>query len=157
MRRIPPNLRRASLSLCLCGLTILFLCVCGTADAQDRNWPSEGPPRPLAARDIKFPPYELQTLSNGLQVVAGDVEAIFEQRSHLGASHQGLESAWAGAMPDGQGGDEADEDQRPQEERAVDGVDHHLLGFEVVTFGAEQERQQAEAGEDPGEERAESP
>jgi len=38
--------------------------------AQVRNWPHEGPPRPLAARDSKFPPYELQTLPNGLQVVA---------------------------------------------------------------------------------------
>ncbi len=38
--------------------------------AQVRNWPSEGPPRPLAARDSTFPPYELQTLPNGLQVVA---------------------------------------------------------------------------------------
>jgi zinc protease len=37
--------------------------------AQVRNWPSEGPPRPLAARDSKFPPYEIQTLPNGLQVV----------------------------------------------------------------------------------------
>ena len=37
--------------------------------AQVRNWPSEGPPRPLPARDIKFPPYELQSLPNGLQVV----------------------------------------------------------------------------------------
>jgi zinc protease len=37
--------------------------------AQVRNWPSEGPPRPLAARDTKFPPYEVQTLPNGLQVV----------------------------------------------------------------------------------------
>src|SRR5205085_3767476 len=40
------------------------------AAAQVRNWPTEGPPRPLSARDIKFPPYELQTLPNGLQVVA---------------------------------------------------------------------------------------
>jgi zinc protease len=38
--------------------------------AQVRNWPSEGPPRPLAARDSTFPPYELQTLPSGLQVVA---------------------------------------------------------------------------------------
>jgi zinc protease len=38
--------------------------------AQVRNWPTEGPPRPLAARDIKFPPYEIQTLPNGLQVIA---------------------------------------------------------------------------------------
>jgi zinc protease len=39
------------------------------AGAQVR-WPSEGPPAPLPAREIKFPPYELQTLANGLQVVA---------------------------------------------------------------------------------------
>jgi zinc protease len=38
--------------------------------AQAQNWPTETPPRPLPARDIKFPPYELQTLPNGLQVVA---------------------------------------------------------------------------------------
>jgi zinc protease len=34
------------------------------------RWPSEGPPRPLAARDVKFPEYHLRTLPNGLQVVA---------------------------------------------------------------------------------------
>jgi zinc protease len=38
--------------------------------AQTRAWPSERPPRPLAARDVRFPPYEIQTLPNGLQVVA---------------------------------------------------------------------------------------
>ena len=36
---------------------------------RPRNWPTERPPQPLAARDIKFPPYEIQTLPNGLQVV----------------------------------------------------------------------------------------
>jgi zinc protease len=41
-----------------------------TASAQTRNWPTERPPQPLAAREIKFPPYEIQTLPNGLQVVA---------------------------------------------------------------------------------------
>src|SRR6476646_1166272 len=41
----------------------------GAASAQVKNWPTESMPRPLAARDIKFPPYELQTLPNGLQVV----------------------------------------------------------------------------------------
>ena len=38
--------------------------------AQTRNWPSERPPRPLAARDVKFPPYAVKTLANGLQVIA---------------------------------------------------------------------------------------
>ena len=41
----------------------------GPAFAQVQNWPTENPPRPMAARDIKFPPYQLQTLPNGLQVV----------------------------------------------------------------------------------------
>ncbi|MEO8256798.1 MAG: insulinase family protein [Acidobacteriota bacterium] len=40
------------------------------AQVQARPWPSERPPRPLAARDVKFPPYQIQTLPNGLQVVA---------------------------------------------------------------------------------------
>jgi len=50
--------------------SVLFLCVLGSAEAQTRQWPSERPPSPLAAREIKFPPYEIQTLANGLQVVA---------------------------------------------------------------------------------------
>jgi zinc protease len=51
---------------------LALLCVlCATASsAQTRSWPTERPPQPLAARDIKFPPYEIQTLPNGLQVVA---------------------------------------------------------------------------------------
>jgi len=53
-------------------VAVLVLCVVGTrtAAAQARSWPSERPPSPLAAREIKFPPYEIQTLANGLQVVA---------------------------------------------------------------------------------------
>ena len=50
--------------------TVLLCLVGATAVAQPRQWPSERPPSPLPARDIKFPPYELQTLPNGLQVVA---------------------------------------------------------------------------------------
>jgi zinc protease len=65
--------RKISVSLCLRGLLIsvfsFFLCV-GLASAQSAAWPTERPPLPLAARDIKFPPYEIQTLPNGLQVVA---------------------------------------------------------------------------------------
>jgi zinc protease len=58
---------RVVCALCLlCGLGLSA----GDASAQTRAWPSERPPQPLAARDIKFPPYEIQTLSNGLQVVA---------------------------------------------------------------------------------------
>jgi zinc protease len=36
---------------------------------QARNWPTERPPRPLEAQPVKFPPYELRKLPNGLQVV----------------------------------------------------------------------------------------
>ncbi len=40
------------------------------AAAQAGDWPSERAPGPLAARDVKFPPYQVKTLANGLQVVA---------------------------------------------------------------------------------------
>ncbi len=41
----------------------------GRAAAQPAKWPSSGPPRPLPAREPKFPPYEIRTLPNGLPVV----------------------------------------------------------------------------------------
>src|SRR5262245_46913078 len=64
--------RRTEPSLWLCGLLFVGSVVSGSASAQtrERNWPSEAPPKPLPARDSKFPPYEIQTLGNGLQVVA---------------------------------------------------------------------------------------
>jgi zinc protease len=63
---------RISVSLCLCGLliSVFSLLLCGLAQAQTRIWPTERPPQPLPAREITFPPYDVQTLSNGLQVVA---------------------------------------------------------------------------------------
>ena len=57
-----------------CGLAAL-LCTAsrerGRAHARRpvRNWPSERPPRPLPAREVKFPPYEMRTLPNGMQVI----------------------------------------------------------------------------------------
>ena len=44
--------------------------VSGPAGAQVADWPSERPPRPLPARDVRFPPYAIRTLANGLQVIA---------------------------------------------------------------------------------------
>jgi zinc protease len=38
--------------------------------AQEAKWPNERPPRPLAAHPVRFPAYEVRTLSNGLQVIA---------------------------------------------------------------------------------------
>lgn len=37
--------------------------------AQGVNWPVESPPGPLPARQVNFPPYEIRTLANGMQVV----------------------------------------------------------------------------------------
>jgi zinc protease len=42
----------------------------GAGAAQVPDWPLERPPKPLAAREVKFPPYAIRTLANGLQVVA---------------------------------------------------------------------------------------
>ena len=36
---------------------------------QARQWPSERPPRPLQSQAVKFPPYEMRKLDNGMQVV----------------------------------------------------------------------------------------
>jgi zinc protease len=49
------------------GLVTALLFVSSTS-AQVR-WPTERPPRPLPAREVDFPPYEIRTLENGLQVV----------------------------------------------------------------------------------------
>jgi len=63
--------KTVSVSLRLRGLlfSVFSLFLCALASAQSTNWPTERPPQPLPARDIKFPPYEIQTLPNGLQVV----------------------------------------------------------------------------------------
>jgi hypothetical protein len=37
--------------------------------AQVTIWPAENPPRPLPSRPVSFPPYELRTLPNGMQVI----------------------------------------------------------------------------------------
>jgi zinc protease len=49
---------------------LMFGAAAGDARAQAVAWPTERPPRPLPARDAKFPSYEIRTLANGLQVVA---------------------------------------------------------------------------------------
>jgi zinc protease len=48
---------------------VTLLALPALAGAQAKDWPSEKPPQPLAARDVKFPPYEIRTLPNGMQVV----------------------------------------------------------------------------------------
>jgi zinc protease len=61
-------LKQMSLCVALCSL-----CLCGfvrDSFAQAPNWPNEFPPRPLPARSVNFPPYRIETLPNGLQVIA---------------------------------------------------------------------------------------
>ncbi len=59
-------MRPARLAACL----LMLACAAAPARAQAPNWPSERPPRPMAAREVKFPPYAMRTLPNGLQVIA---------------------------------------------------------------------------------------
>ena len=50
--------------------TVLCVAVLTAAGGgQAPNWPSENPPRPLPSRPVNFPPYELHTLNNGMQVI----------------------------------------------------------------------------------------
>jgi zinc protease len=46
------------------------IALAGSEGAQARvDWPRDNPPRPLPARPVTFPPYEIRKLSNGMQVV----------------------------------------------------------------------------------------
>jgi zinc protease len=51
-------------------LVAACLALATASRAQAPDWPSERPPRPLPAREVKFPPYQFRTLANGLQVIA---------------------------------------------------------------------------------------
>ena len=52
------------------GAAVVLALGCVTASAQQPlDWPRESPPPSLPARQVTFPPYELRTLPNGLQVV----------------------------------------------------------------------------------------
>jgi len=47
----------------------LLLTAATAASAQVSDWPAELPPKPLAPHEVAFPPYEVRTLSNGMQVM----------------------------------------------------------------------------------------
>jgi len=81
------------------GFGLLALFVCGSAArAQAVDWPLERPPRPLEAREVKFPPFQVRTLANGLQVVT---VAHHEQPA---VTMRMLVKAGAAQDPDGKGG-----------------------------------------------------
>ena len=56
-------------SACAAGRLARAIATAGARRVRRGDWPSEEPPRPLAARPVKFPPYEIRKLPNGLQVV----------------------------------------------------------------------------------------
>ena len=46
-----------------------LLCASAATAQQAPFWPTERPPRPLEPRVVKFPPYEIRALSNGMQII----------------------------------------------------------------------------------------
>lgn len=58
---------KAALTLGLFGA--LTAIVAGQVGGGGQGWPRDNPPRPLAARPVTFPSYEIRKLSNGMQVV----------------------------------------------------------------------------------------
>jgi zinc protease len=60
---------RFGTGLCAAG-ALALLVGSGVTGAQEIEWPRESPPESLPAREVSFPPYEVRTLDNGLQVVA---------------------------------------------------------------------------------------
>jgi zinc protease len=52
-----------------CAVITVGLIAASFVSPAAAQWPTELPPAPLAAHEVKFPPYELRTLPNGLQVV----------------------------------------------------------------------------------------
>ena len=59
-------IRRAAATACV----VLALAIPRLLCAQVVDWPTERPPAALPARSTSFPPYQVRTLPNGLQVVA---------------------------------------------------------------------------------------
>jgi zinc protease len=62
------------------------------------SWPSENPPRPLASRPVSFPPYELRTMPNGMQVI------VVMHHEQPEVTMRILVRAGAAADPPGKGG-----------------------------------------------------
>jgi zinc protease len=55
---------------CVRTAAVAALVACAASAGAQTRWPSEGPPRPLPARQARFPEYHLRTLPNGLRVIA---------------------------------------------------------------------------------------
>ena len=68
-RRCVPRPRVWSLWFGIWSFVILLAASAASAEQQAPFWPTERPPRPLAPRDVKFPPYEIRALANGMQII----------------------------------------------------------------------------------------
>ena len=64
MRRL-----RAAVALAFAGVLAFVASPVSAQTIGASSWPRERPPSPLPARPVSFPPYQLKTLPNGLQVV----------------------------------------------------------------------------------------
>jgi zinc protease len=60
---------KAMITLGVFSLLTALIAAQAVPGTRQSEWPRENPPRPLPARPVTFPPYELRTLANGLQVV----------------------------------------------------------------------------------------
>jgi len=69
-----------------------------SAGQQVIDWPRESPPPPLPPREATFPPYELRTLANGLQVV------VVMHHEQPAVNLRLLIGAGAASDPDGKNG-----------------------------------------------------
>jgi zinc protease len=49
---------------------LVFIWICSATPFAGQQWPPSRPPAPLRPKSVDFPPYELKTLANGLQVLA---------------------------------------------------------------------------------------
>ena len=68
-RRLPRWLGTCALAALMC-TALAGAQVQRMPDGRFVMWPEERAPRPLTAREVKFPPYEMRTLPNGMQVIA---------------------------------------------------------------------------------------
>ncbi len=89
------------------GCWALGIVLCASmAHAQSSNWPTERPPRPLPPREVKFPPYEIRTLANGMQVLtilhheqpAVTMRLLVARRCGAGSGGQGAARRAASAI-----------------------------------------------------------
>jgi zinc protease len=87
-------------------------------NAQLTNWPSESAPRPLTPKEFTFPPYEIRTLSNGMQVM------VIRHHEQPAVTMRLLTRAGAA--------------QDPQNKRGVAELVAHLLDQGTTTRSAEQ-------------------